>query len=196
MVRPHRARKIRRGSEIGYGLPVRNWQVARVLVLALLWLVSCGPSSPLPAPTPVPTSAAPSAPVALLTNCSLVTAADVSSTLAIPVGPPLIDRSHPPVTSCLFQGGTPTRTVLVVFHPDEDAAAFANDKATLNANRLPTTDIPGLGDQAYASLLQSPDKKVSVVTLVARKGMVQVSIRSQTTLDPAFQLMQLILARL
>ena len=84
----------------------------------------------------------------------------------------------------------------MALHPKQDTAGFAKDKATLNGAGQPTTDLQGLGNQAYASLLQSPDKKISIVTLVARKDTTQITVRSPTTLDPAFQLMQRVLGRL
>jgi hypothetical protein len=96
---------------------------------------------------------------------------------------------------CVFQGGVPTKTVVVALHPYQDAGGFAQQKATLNSGGQPTSDLGGIGDQAYASLLQSRDKTLTIATLVARKGTFQVLIKAPTTLAPVENLMQLVLSR-
>ena len=178
-----------------------------VLVMVLLALSGCSKASKamlsLPTDSPSPTDSGrtdllggPSPTLVKPTtavDCGSVTAAQVNAALGTLVGAPNINRSNPPVSVCTYSGGTPFRTVIVRAQGGQDAAGFALEKEAFNRNGQTTTDVPGYGDEAYSSVLTAGS--ISVSTLVARKGDVEILITSRSTLDQIGLLMGQVLVK-
>ena len=68
----------------------------------------------------------------------------------------------------------------------EDHAGFIDGKSNFNS----TTDVSGVGDEAYSSVL------ASYTTLVARKGTVEIEITSKASLAAERALMLTLFAEL
>jgi hypothetical protein len=127
-------------------------------------------------------------------TCAIVTVNEVNAALGTALSARHVDSSNPPATVCTYSGGTPSKTVIVRFQTGQDTYDFASGKATLDSDRQTTTDVGGYGDEAYTSVLSGPGG-ITVTTLVARKGDVEVLISAPTALEPIGTLMQKILSQ-
>ena len=101
----------------------------------------------------------------------------IKSTLDIDV-PPAQETANDTVTTCTYLGAT---TVIVRLSTDEDATSFGQGRRNLDEGGQPTTDVAGLGDEAYYSSVEFGD--IVTNTLVARRGPVQVQVAAVASLD-------------
>jgi hypothetical protein len=97
------------------------------------------------------------------------------------------------VTVCTYVSAK-SGTVLVRFQTKEDAAGFAVGRQGFESSGQKTTDVSGLGDQAFSSTLGGGT--IAVTTVVARKGEVEVLVTSRAPVDKETALITTIFAAL
>ena len=144
-------------------------KAALLAFLAACALAACG-SSPAPgasgtSPSPVASSAAKNP------GCDLVPGSLVTAQLGLAVGDPKVTTT-PLVTTCMYTVGSNPSGVIIRFQTHEDHAGFLTGKQRFNA----TSDVSGVGDEAYSS------KLATYTALVARKGTVEIEIVSKAGL--------------
>jgi hypothetical protein len=106
-------------------------------------------------------------------SCALAPAAVVKSTLSIDVSPPA-QVANGAATECTYLSGVGGSTVTVRMQTGDGAEAFAIGRRGFDEGGQPTSDVSGLGDEAYMSSTEFGD--VVTNTLVARKGAVEVLV--------------------
>ncbi len=158
-------------------------KAAPLAFLAACVLAACG-SSPAPSagglsPSPVVSAAA------ATPGCNLVPGSLVTAQLGIAVGNPRVTTT-PLVTTCMYAVGSNPSGIIIRFQIHEDHAGFINGKSKFNS----TTDVSGVGDEAYSS------KLASYTSLVARKGTVEIQIISKASLAAERGLMLALFAEL
>jgi hypothetical protein len=84
----------------------------------------------------------------------------------------------------MYAVGANPSGVVIRFQIHEDHAGFVDGKSNFNS----TTDVSGVGDEAYSSML------ATYTALVARKGTVEIEITSKAGLAAERRLMLLLLA--
>ena len=140
-------------------------------------------------PTPAPdapdgnagnTSAPPTAQTVIAPACALVPAAVIKASLNIAVSEPTQTTSGSTI-SCDYLPADGTYTVVVKFTTDEDKDSFARARRSLDSGGHPTTDVPGLLDEAYVSSDEFGDAVTN--SLVARKGSVSMSVAAVASVD-------------
>jgi hypothetical protein len=124
---------------------------------------------------------------ALELSCSLAPAALVKSTLNIDVSPPA-EVANGAATECTYLSGVGGTTVTVRLQTGDGADAFAIGRRGFDDGGQPTSDVTGLGDEAYKSSVEFGD--VVTNTLVARKGAVEVYVEAAATVDGEKALVQ------
>lgn len=156
---------------------------APLAFLAACVLAACG-SSPTPSagglsPSPVVSAAA------VTPGCNLVPGSLVTAQLGIAVGNPRATTTAL-VTTCMYTVGSNPSGIIIRFQTHEDHAGFIDGKSNFNS----TTDVSGVGDEAYSSVL------ASYTALVARKGTVEIEITSKAALAKERSLMLALFAEL
>jgi hypothetical protein len=124
---------------------------------------------------------------ALELSCSLAPAALVKSTLNIDVSPPA-EVANGAATECTYLSGIGGTTVTVRLQTGDGADAFAIGRRGFDDGGQPTSDVTGLGDEAYKSSVEFGD--VVTNTLVARKGTVEVYVEAAAPVDAEKALIQ------
>ncbi len=120
-------------------------------------------------------------------GCAQVPAALVKSTLGIDVSPPAEIVSNDK-TECTYLSGVAGTTVIVRLQSGDNAEAFAIGRRGFDTSGQPTTDVPGLGDEAYRSSTEFDD--VVTNTLVARKGSTEILVTAVASVDAEKALIQ------
>jgi len=140
--------------------------------------------SPSGTAAPIATDAAGNA---LELSCGLAPAALVTSTLNIAVSPPSQVASGSQ-TECTYLSGVGGSTVTIRLQTGDGAAAFAIGRKGFDEGGQPTSDVTGIGDEAYQSSVEFGD--VVTNTLVARKGAVEVLVEAVASVDAEKALIQ------
>ena len=161
-------------------------------------VVRAAPASTSPSPAPsTPRDAGPGAAVAGPAPgppCTVATAALVSAKLGFVLTGPNVDR-EPGATICTYDNpSNQAQSATVQLQYQVTAAAFATERNGFSSHGETTTDVPGLGEEAYAASLTIAS--VTNSTLVARKGTQEVLITSTAPTDRLPALMTAILAQL
>jgi hypothetical protein len=140
-----------------------------------------------PAPTPdTPngssdnTSGPPTTQTAITPGCALVPAAVIKASLNIAVSEPNQTTSGSTI-SCDYLPADGAHTVVITFTTDQDKDSFARTRRSLDAGGHPTTDVPGLLDEAYVSSDEFGDTVTN--SLVARKGSVSMSVAAVASVE-------------
>jgi hypothetical protein len=147
-----------------------------VLLATAAVLTGCTPATPADAPDSPDESSAPSTAEAApraAPGCALVSAAVIKATLNIAVSEPTQTTSGSTI-SCDYLPADGTYTVVITFVTDQDKDSFARARRSLDSGGHPTTDVPGLADEAYVSSDEFGDTVTN--SLVARKGSVSMSV--------------------
>lgn len=147
------------------------------LAFLVVWLLSACGGSPSAAPGTASPSASPAA-SAKAPGCDLVPGSLVTAQLGIAVGNPKA-TSNPLVITCMYAVGANPSGVIIRFQIHEDHASFVDGKSKFNS----TTDVSGVGDEAYYAML------ATYTALVARKGTVEIEITSKAGLAAERRLM-------
>ena len=116
-------------------------------------------------PADPPTGAAP--------TCALVPAAVIKANLNVAVSEPTQTASGSTVT-CDYRPADGALTVIIKFTTGEDRDSFARGRRSLDDGGEPTSDVPGLLDEAYLSSTEFDD--IVTNSLVARKGSTTMSV--------------------
>lgn len=127
-------------------------------------------------------------------ECTFTPIAEVRSTLGdADIGEPTSDRRNPVVNVCAYPQAGVDSQVIIRYEVDSDSESFAITKKGFNDNGQPTTDVSGLGDEAFSSALSASG--LTFTSVVARKGSHSVQIVSRASLDQIKTLTASILAR-
>lgn len=151
-------------------------------LLAACALAACGSTPSTGASSSSPSPAASVA--AAKPGCDLVPGSLVTGKLGITVGDPKVTATTL-VTTCMYTVGANPSGVVIRFQTHEDHAGFVNGKSKF----LSTSDVSGVGDEAYTAVL------ANYTTLVARKGAVEIEVTSKATLGAEKDLMLTVLAK-
>jgi hypothetical protein len=146
-------------------------------------LAGCTPTPPPDAPDNADQTAAPSTAEsgpAPAPACALVPAAVIKASLNIVVGEPTQTTSGSTIR-CDYMPADGALTVTIKFTLDEDKDSFARVRRSLDTGGQPTTDVPGLVDEAYVSSAEFGDTVTN--SLVARKGSVSMSVAAVASVD-------------
>jgi hypothetical protein len=120
-------------------------------------------------------------------SCDLAPASLVKSTLGADVSPPA-QIANANGIECTYLTGIGGRTVVIRFANGDGKDAFAIGRQGYDASGQPTTDVTDLGDEAYRSSTEFGD--VVTITLVARKGSVEMLVAAVATVEQEKALVQ------
>lgn len=126
-------------------------------------------------------------------SCALAPSALVNSTLGVAMGEPE-QAVNSVVTVCKYSPTSGIGGVTVRFQTNDDAAGFAAGRSGFDESDQPTTDVPGLFDEAFSSTLGHGD--LAVNTVVARNGGITILVSSSASLDKEKQLISKLFAAL
>jgi hypothetical protein len=113
-------------------------------------------------------------------TCALAPASLIKETLNADVSGPAQVSADTSV-ECTYLSGIGGHTVIVRFKTDQDAASFANDRRESDNTGEPTSDVSGVGDEAYQSSVEFGDTVTN--TMVARKGTMELQVISAASVD-------------
>ena len=113
-------------------------------------------------------------------TCALVPAAVIKASLNLTVSEPTQTTIGSTVT-CEYGPANGTPAVIVKFTTGEDKDSFARARRSLDNGGQPTSDVPGLLDEAYVSSTEHGDAVTN--SLVARKGSTTISVVAAATLE-------------
>jgi hypothetical protein len=157
-----------------------------ILLVSVLALAGCGAATP-PAndpdqtePTPADSTANQVDPPLAAPSCANVSAAVIKANLNITVGEPAQTIAGSTVT-CDYRPAEGAVTVSVKFTAGEDKDSFARGRRSLDNGGQPTSDVPGLLDEAYVSSTESGDTVTN--SLVARKGSITMSVAAAASVE-------------
>ena len=111
---------------------------------------------------------------------SCPTAATIKSELGLDVKEATV-QNNGVVRVCQFSPAGSTGSAIVRFQGQDTAAKFATAKEIFKNSGQTPTDVTGLGDEAYSSSLSGGS--ITINTIVARKGSLEVLVTSQASLD-------------
>ena len=114
------------------------------------------------------------------TICAKASAAVVKSTLGFSVSEPQESFDETEI-ECTYRAIGTSNALVVKFRTGQDAASFARTRHDSDSTGKPTTDVTGVGDQAYASSDEFGDMVSN--TLVARKGSTQLLVTAPAPVD-------------
>jgi hypothetical protein len=113
-------------------------------------------------------------------SCKLAPASLIKEKLKLDVQAPS-EVSADNTVECTYLSGQQGNSVIVRFQAGRDATTFADRRHTADNGGQPTSDIAGVGDQAYQSSVEYGDTVTN--TMVARKGAVEIEVVSVGTVD-------------
>jgi hypothetical protein len=113
-------------------------------------------------------------------SCDAAPAAMVNAALGTNVKEPTAQNLNT-VVVCTYLPVSGSGAVILRIQTDMTNSTFKQARSVSDANGLPTTDLPGLGDQAYTSTLSAGS--VVTNTVVALKGTVQILVSSPAKVD-------------
>ena len=159
--------------------------LARLLALAVALPLTLGACSATPTATGSTTTTRAASHQGVGSVCATVTPAQIARTLAKPVRTPGVTTSAR-TTVCTYPASgsdQASAAVIVGFRGGVTPADFTAEKAKLGTLHGSTTDISGIGDQAYSYSQDVGGHSVtSVATLVNRT---QVTVTSTASIDQA-----------
>ncbi len=109
--------------------------------------------------------------------CALVSPAEVGAALQIDKLEAPKTAGGAPVTMCQYSDGQSSARVLVRYETVGSASDLPKVRKGFEDNKLPTQDVPGLGDGAFSASVGSQ------TTLTLLQGTTVVTITSQDPLD-------------
>jgi ABC-type Fe3+-hydroxamate transport system substrate-binding protein len=120
-------------------------------------------------------------------DCSSVPAATVNQYLGTNYGEPDANKNGS-IVVCQYSAEAGT-TAIIRFVSDSNADDFSTGKQGFSSAGQSTTDVSGLGDEAYSSAMGGTGLVPATNTLVARKGSTEILITSQAAADKERSLM-------
>jgi len=126
--------------------------------------------------------------------CALVPASLVASTLGIELREPTESFTTEEIRCTFVPVSEGELTIAVRFRVDQTAGTFAAYRASLERPDEPTSDLPGVGDEAFYRTNEF-DIQVTQI-LVARQGAVAVELQAPGALEACANLVRAILAQL
>lgn len=112
--------------------------------------------------------------------CAVAPPALLKQTLNLDVSAPT-QTGAGTFVECTYLGGVGGQTVTIRVETQQDHASFADRRRASDADGQPTSDVTGVGDEAYQSSVEFGD--IITNTLVARKGTVEVRVIAVATID-------------
>jgi hypothetical protein len=113
-------------------------------------------------------------------TCALAPVSVIKETLKIDVSAPT-ETSSAGIVECSYMSAASGHNVIVRFSTDQDANTFAGLRDDAENGGEPTTDVSGVGDEAYQSSVEFGDTVTN--TMVARKGTVAIQVDAVASLD-------------
>ncbi len=153
-------------------LVMRRGASAALALLATFLIAGCGSSSTAGSGTVSPSPGGAHA----KPGCDLAPASTVNAHLGVNAANP-VATVNGPVTVCMYAVGSNDSGVIVRFQSGMDHAGFIAARAGFTSSGQTTSDVGGVGDEAYSSIL------ADFTTLVARKGTVEILITAKASLD-------------
>ncbi len=105
--------------------------------------------------------------------CSLVGPVAIKAATSLEVG-----SAHPTVhgsaTTCTYKASDPSRSVIIEYDTAATSSSFAAAKSRVESQYGPTASLPGLGDQAYYSIVV--DNQQTVTTVAVLQGSLQTIV--------------------
>jgi hypothetical protein len=157
-----------------------------LLLVPVLALAGCSASTP-PAngpdqtePTTADSTAESTDQGAAAPTCANVSAVIIKANLNVTVSEPAQTISGSTVT-CDYRPADGALTVIIKFTTGEDKDSFARGRRLLDNGGQPTSDVPGLLDEAYVSSTESGDAVTN--SLVARKGSITMSVAATAPVE-------------
>jgi hypothetical protein len=129
-------------------------------------------SNPVDVATPTGPTAAP--------GCAMAPVSLIKETLNLDVNPPT-QTTAGAETECTYLPVAGANAVVIRFAVDEDATSFASRRHDSDAGGEPTSDVPGVGDEAYSSTTEFGE--TITITTTARKGTVVIELVADATVD-------------
>jgi hypothetical protein len=126
-------------------------------------------------------------------SCALVPASLVNSVLGVSMGEPA-ETVNSVVMVCDYAPTSGNGGVTVRFQSNEDETGFALGRAGFKDSGQPTVDLPGFFDQAFSSTLGNGT--LTVNTVVARKGTIEILVTSHAPIEKEKDLITKIFAAL
>jgi len=155
-------------------------RLALLLVFTVLALGGCTSTPSEGSDQTDPTTAADDpveqSPAGAAPTCANVPAAVIKASLNIAVGEPAQTTSGSTVT-CEYGA----LNVIIKFTTGVDKDSFARERRSLDNGGQPTSDVPGLVDEAYASSTESGNTVTN--SLVARKGSTAMSVAAAAPIE-------------
>jgi len=84
-------------------------------------------------------------------------------------------------TICQYESKQPPGAVMLRAQTGQDAAGFAKGRASYESHGMRTTEVVGVGDEAFSS--SSTAMKHTITTLVARRGSLEITVSSPVGLE-------------
>ena len=102
----------------------------------------------------------------------------IKETLKLEVSPPS-EVSADSAVECTYPSGQ--NSVIIRFQGDRDATTFADRRREADKGGEPTSNVAGLGDEAYLSSVEFGDTVTN--TMVSRKGKIEIEVVSVASVD-------------
>ena len=113
-------------------------------------------------------------------TCANVPAAVIKANLNLTVGEPT-PRTNGSTVTCESRSADGALTVVIKFTTGEDKDSFARGRRALDNGGQPTSDVPGLLDEAYVSSTESGTTVTN--SLVARKGSTTMAVAAAAPIE-------------
>jgi len=162
-------------------------RLALLLLGSVLALAGCGSATAAQGPDPTESTTSDSTadvveppPAGPAPTCALVPAAVIKANLNLAVSEPTQTASGSTIT-CDYRPADGALAVVIRFSTGEDKDSFARTRRSLDNRGAPTSDVPGLFDEAYVSSTESGDTVTN--SLVARKGSTTMSVDATAPIE-------------
>ena len=126
-------------------------------------------------------------------TCAAVSPALIKQTLNLDVSAPTQVAEDTSV-ECTYPSGVGNHSVIVRFETEQGIVSFADRRRSSDADGQPTSDVSGVGDEAYSSSVEFGDTVTN--TLVARKGSVEVRVVTVASIEAEKALLTTLLSTL
>jgi hypothetical protein len=127
------------------------------------------------------------------TECALLSASEVGSTMGVTVGPPN-PLVHGAVTTCTYKAAVLAQSVIIEYDISASSATFATDRSKIESHHVVTTSVPGLGSEAYSFSESSGSNTVN--TVVTLQGTLQTIVTGTSSLTQVQTLAEEILYKI
>jgi hypothetical protein len=158
-------------------------RVPIAVLAAVAALGGCASTPPVAPADPAPTdtaTAVESDPTGAPVSCALVSSAVIQANLAIAVSEPEQSADGSAIT-CDYRPVSGELTLVITFATGEDKDSFGRGRRSLDNGGQPTSDVPGVVDEAYVSSTESGNTVTN--RLVARKGSVVMTVAAPVSVD-------------